>query len=137
MADRLRLIGAVDSIDRIAEIERAGAERVARTSRHETWQVGLARNHFGRRCPVGPLCLAGYLQQTDPLKAFTPDADPITQRPVVALDDVQEALRSCDDDRAGRLDTAKVHELPLVGGWQVLFIGRGLIAGLLLDGQLL
>ena len=63
-ADRLRLIGAVDAVDRGAEIKRAGAERVARAAGHEARQIGLARDHLRRRRPVGPLRLAGDLQQT-------------------------------------------------------------------------
>ena len=51
-ADGRRLIGAVDAINGVAEIKCARAERVARTTRHETRQVGLAVNHlfsFGGR----------------------------------------------------------------------------------------
>src|ERR1700736_6747041 len=49
-----RLIGAVDAINGFAGIKCARAERVARTTRHETRQVGLAANHLFRRAPVGP-----------------------------------------------------------------------------------
>src|SRR5437762_5726136 len=35
LADRRRLIGAVDAVDRLAEIECARAERVSVTARHE------------------------------------------------------------------------------------------------------
>src|SRR3984893_18532242 len=61
-ADGLRLIGAMDAIDRGAEIERPRPHRIAGSSGHETGQIGLALDHFGRRRPVRPFLLAGDAQ---------------------------------------------------------------------------
>src|ERR1700759_202093 len=46
LADGLRLVGAVDAIPRLAEIERAGAERIARPAGHEARQIGLSFDHL-------------------------------------------------------------------------------------------
>src|SRR5215470_16132438 len=136
MADRLRLVGAMDAVDRVAEIHRAGAERVARTTCHPTRQVGLARNHFRRRCPVGPFRLARDCLEPGPLESLAADADAVAQCPVVALDDVEEALRRIDHNGAGRLGGAEEHHLPLVDGVELLLLGGRLVAGRLLDRQL-
>src|ERR1043165_575434 len=57
-ADGLRLIGAVNAVDGLAEIERTRAHGIAGPSGHKAGQVGLPRDHFRRRSPVGPLLLA-------------------------------------------------------------------------------
>src|SRR5204863_5856190 len=74
-ADRLRLVGAVNAVDGAAEIERAGAERVAGTAGHEARQVGLAGDHLRWRIPVGPFLPARDIQETLPLNAFAADTD--------------------------------------------------------------
>src|SRR6476619_1962148 len=53
-ADGLRLVGAVNAIDRGAEIHRAGAERIARPAGHPARQIRLALDHFVRWGPVRP-----------------------------------------------------------------------------------
>ena len=115
MTDRLRLVGAVDAEDRRAEIERAGAHRIAGTARHEAREIGLARDHLRRRAPVRPLGLAADPHQSGPLEAFTSDTDAVAQGAVVALDEVDEPLRRVDDQRAGRLAGPEEHDLPCVG----------------------
>src|ERR1700746_4113439 len=49
LADRRRLVGAVYAIERVAEIERTRAERIACSSRHHPRQVGLSLDHFPPR----------------------------------------------------------------------------------------
>src|SRR5262245_32475433 len=44
-ADGLRLVGAVDAVDRGAEVERAGTERIARTASHPARQIRLPLDH--------------------------------------------------------------------------------------------
>src|ERR1700737_769773 len=61
-ADRIRPVGAVDAIDGGAEVERAGAERVAGAAGHEARQIGLARDHLRRRRPVRPFGFLRYAQ---------------------------------------------------------------------------
>jgi len=46
--------GAVNPVQRLAEIECAGAERIAFAAGHEARQIGLALDHFRRRIPIRP-----------------------------------------------------------------------------------
>src|SRR5215471_6473462 len=126
----------MDPIDRGSEVKGTSAERVAGTSSHESRQIRLARNHLGRRNPVGPFRLARDFQQPLPLEAFAADADAVAHRPVVALHDIEEALGGGHDDRARLFDAAVEDKLPLKLGWQVLFLRSGLVTRLLLDRHL-
>src|SRR4051812_23052129 len=99
----------MNAVDRGAEVERAGAERIAGAARHEARQIGLARDHLRRRGPVRPFRLARDRQQTLPLKTVAADADAVAYGAAVALHDVEMALRSLDDDRPGRLRGAVQH----------------------------
>src|SRR5438876_1195345 len=65
------------------------------------------------------------------------DPDPVPQRPVVALHEIEKALRRADDDGSGRLGGAEEHQLSLVRGGQPLLVRIRHDAGLLLDGQFL
>src|SRR5207342_3610066 len=50
--NRRRLVCAVDSIERTAEIERTRSKRVAGATRHHARQIRLTFNHLRRREPV-------------------------------------------------------------------------------------
>ena len=76
VADRLRRVGAVDAVDRLAEIHGAGAERIAGSAGHEARQIGLALDHLRRRMPVRPFGLAGDLQQAGQVKPSRPTPMP-------------------------------------------------------------
>src|SRR6186713_508602 len=69
LADRLRLVGAVDTVERRAEIHRARAERVLDAALHVARQVGPAGQHLRRRRPVRPFLLGG-----DPVHAAPAEA---------------------------------------------------------------
>src|SRR3954471_23749007 len=88
-ADRVGTVGAMDAIYRGAEVERAGAERVAGTAGHEARQIGLARDHFRRRRPVRPFRLARDVQQALPLKTIAADPDAVADRAAVALHEIE------------------------------------------------
>src|SRR6266481_7220341 len=47
LSDRLRLVGAVNAIERRTEIERTGAKRIVDTALHMTRQIGTPRQHLG------------------------------------------------------------------------------------------
>ena len=100
MPDGLGRVGAVDAVDRVAEIERARAHRIARPAGHEARQVRLPLDHLRRRRPVRPFLLAGDLEQPVPLEAVAADADAVAQRDVVGLDQIKKAALGIDDDRA-------------------------------------
>ena len=132
-ADGLRLVGAVDAVDRGAEIERARAHRIARTARHEARQIRLALDHLRRRRPVGPFRLPGDLEQSLPLEAFAADADAVADRPVVSLNEVEIAIGGIDDDRPRRLVGPVEDRLPLIRRRQSLVARIRHDAGLIVD----
>src|ERR1700730_7485618 len=78
-SDGLRLIGAVNTIDRRTKIKRARAHGIAGSARHEAGQIGLALDHFRRRSPVWPFLLACDAQQALPLKAVAANADTVAE----------------------------------------------------------
>src|SRR5271156_2814566 len=110
-ADRIRPVGAVNAIDRGAEIHRARAERIARATGHEARQIGLAFDHFRRRHPVRPLSLAGNTQQSLPLESVTADADSVTKRTAARLDQIEMPFSGRNDDGARWLGGAEIHHL--------------------------
>src|SRR5882724_1334945 len=103
MPDRLRCVGAVDTIDRGAEIKRPSAHRIAGAARHETRQIRLALDHFRRRRPVGPFLLTRNAQEALPLEAVTANADAVTQGDIVRPNEIEKSIRRIDDDCARRL----------------------------------
>src|SRR5262245_22848697 len=119
----------MDAIHGTADIERAGAHRVARAASHEAWQVGLALNHFGRRRPVRPLCLADDLFQPGPLETFASDPDTIANRATVGLNEIKKSFGGVNDDGAGRFGCAIENCLTPVFGRQVLLLGGWHYAG--------
>ena len=102
-ADGRRLIGAVDAIDRLAEIESARAERIAVTAGHEARQIGLALDHFFRRMPIRPLRHLGNPLGARPSEALAAHADAVAQRLALAEHEIEVGILRVDDERAGRL----------------------------------
>src|SRR5579864_6595292 len=78
-ADRIRAVGAMNAIDRGAEIHRPRAERVTRTACHEARQIGLALDHLRWWHPVRPFGLAADVQKPLPLKTIAADADAVSK----------------------------------------------------------
>ena len=102
-ADRRGLVGAVDAVERLAEIERARAERIAFAARHEARQIGLALDHFRRRMPVRPLGHFRDAFRARPGEAFAADADAVAHRLPVAEHEIEIRVGGIDHERAGRL----------------------------------
>ena len=100
LADRRRLVGAVDAIDGRTEIHRAGAERVAGAAGHEARQIGLALDHFGRRMPIRPLGLAGDLLHAGPGETVAADADAVADRATATEHVIEVGVGRIDDDGA-------------------------------------
>src|ERR1700730_17774650 len=113
MAYRRRLIGAVDAIDGVAEVESAGAQRIAFAAGHEARQIGLPLDHFFRRMPVRPLAHVTDTFGTGPSEPVASDADTVTQRLAAAEYQIEERVRRIDHDRAGRLRGGVIDELPV------------------------
>src|SRR5579863_8330749 len=59
LADRARIVGAVDAVIGVAQIHGASAERIARTAADPARQIRLTGDHFGWRRPIRPFGLAG------------------------------------------------------------------------------
>src|SRR5260370_5997301 len=133
LTDGLRLIGAVNAIHSVAEVECAGAERIAGASRHETRQIGLARDHFGWRSPIWPFALAGDFQKAGPPETIAANADAVTDRPAIRLNHIEQPLGCVHDDRAGRLRGAPEHHLALKRSRKPLVVGIRDIARLVID----
>src|SRR3954470_6193528 len=88
-SDRLRLISPMNPVDRLTEIKCASAHWIARTASHESWEIRLPRNHFGRRRPIWPFRLSGDSKQSLPLKSLAADPDTIAECTVISLDQVK------------------------------------------------
>src|SRR5450759_2512675 len=103
LSDRRRLIGAVDTVERPAEIEGARTERIARPSRHEARQIRLALDHLLRRSPIRPRRHPRDAFGSRPGEAFAADADAVAHSLAVAEDEIEIGARRVDDDRSCRL----------------------------------
>src|SRR5688572_11352698 len=100
MADRPGLRRAVQAIERGADVEGAGAQRVLRAALHVGREVRNALAHLGRRSPIGPFGLAGDLVRTRPGEAVTADADAVLQRLALREHQIEPAFGGLDDNRA-------------------------------------
>src|SRR5438309_515722 len=88
-ADGPGLVGAVDAVERRAQIHRARAKRVFRAAFHVPWQIGAARDHFRRRRPSRPFALGRNRLHTGPGETGTSDANAVAHRLAVALDEIE------------------------------------------------
>src|SRR5439155_7401516 len=105
------IVGAVDAVDRAAEIHGARAERIGRPAGDEARQIGLALDHLRRRGPIRPLRLALDALDAGPGEALAADADAVAHRLAVAEHEVKIRVRRIDDDGARRLAGAIVDDL--------------------------
>ncbi len=110
----------MDAIDRLAEIERTRAERIALPARHEARQIGLAIDHFLGRMPVRPFRHFADAFDPGPGEALASDADAVAHRLALAEDEIKEGVGRIDDDGSGRLGRRIGDDLPLQMGRQVL-----------------
>src|SRR5258708_30748930 len=91
---------AVNAINGRADIERACAERIARSALHMLGKIRLALEHFRRRAPVWPLFLVGDGMDAVPGVAVAADAHAVPQRTIGTENEIELALLREDDDRA-------------------------------------
>ena len=102
-ADGRGLVGPVDAVQRLTEVKRARAERVAVAACHEARQIRLAVDHLFRRMPVRPLRHSRHFFRAGPGEALAADADAVAQRLALAEHEIEVGVRRVDDERAGRL----------------------------------
>src|SRR5262249_40951912 len=112
-ADGRGLIGSVNAVQRLAEIERACAERIARSARHEPRQIRLTIDHLRRRMPIRPLRHSADPLSTVPGESFAADTDAIAQSFSTTEDEVEIRVRGIDNERAGGLPGRVVNQLLL------------------------
>src|SRR3981081_4436030 len=93
-----------------AEIHRAGAKRIAGATGHETRQIVLARDHFHRRVPIPPFCLARDGLHAGPGEALAADADAVTNGPALAEHIIKRGIAGIDDDSAGGFAAVKGYD---------------------------
>ena len=86
----------MNSIESLAEVKRARAERIAVAAGHEARQVGLAFDHFGRWIPVGPFRHPGDTLGARPGEALTPNADAVAHRLAVAQNEIKIGIGRVD-----------------------------------------
>jgi hypothetical protein len=107
LSDRIRFIGAMDSIECAREIHGARAEGIVRTPVHMTGKVRPTPQHLGRWSPIRPLSLVPDTGSASPRKPWPSDADAVLERLMVRHDEVESALAGADDDGARRLPSVK------------------------------
>ncbi len=101
----------MNAIKRLAQIERARAERIGRATRHEAGQIGLALDHFLRRMPVRPFRHLADALGARPGEPFAADADAVAHGLAVAEHEVEIGIGRVDDDGAGGLPGLEGHDL--------------------------
>src|SRR5262245_19363665 len=97
----------MNAIQRLAEIQGHGAERVFEATRHPLRQARISLAHLLRRDPVRPRLLAADSLRTRPAKTFAADRDRIGVRVVVRKDVVELAAACIDNDRINRVIVRK------------------------------
>src|SRR5689334_14611439 len=106
-ADRGWIIGAVNAVFGVAEIQRACTQWIAGATADPTGQIRLTRHHLRRWNPVGPFGLAYDGLNSGPSETLAADADSITHGHAMAHGQIKERMRGIDDDRARRF-TARI-----------------------------
>src|SRR5258705_13142924 len=101
LADRVRLVGAVNAIKRRAEIHGARAKRVVDAARHVARQVGPPRQHLRRRGPARPFLFRGDAVDAGPAKAVAADTDAVAKRLALRQDEVKPPLGGVYENGAG------------------------------------
>ena len=134
MADRLRLIGAVDTVQSVAvpiiEIERARAERIVRAACQATGsQRGLqmrpARHHFSGRRPVRPFGLAGDCRPARPAIGLGPGCHAIAHGTLARQDEVEKLHLRIDNNGPRLLAGRIVNLIAFVGEVHLLLRNAG------------
>ena len=92
VANGLRRIRAVNAVDGSSKVHCTSTQWIARSAGHESRQIGLPRNHLGRRMPIRPLGLVRYFQKALPSEALAANAYAVAQGAGFVLNQVQVPL---------------------------------------------
>src|SRR4026207_2490996 len=106
LAARIRIVRAVNPVERTAEIHRVRAERIVRIAAlHVPRHIFLPRDHLRRRRPIWIFFFRGDLVRALPLEAGPANTDSPAQRRAAALNEIKPPLCRVDDDGAWRILT--------------------------------
>src|SRR6202158_1976642 len=111
LADRLRLVGAVNAIQRRAQIHGAGAKRIVDAARHVARQIGPTRQHLRGRGPARPFPLRRDAVDAAPAKAVAADTDAVAKRLALRQDEIKPPLGGVYVNGAGPILAYKAHDL--------------------------
>src|SRR4029453_15509467 len=110
LADRIRIVRAVNPVERTAEVHRARAERIVRIAAlHVPRHIPLPRDHLRWRRPIWIFFFRGDLVRALPLEAPPADTDAVAQRRATALNEIKPPLCRVDDDGAWRILAVITH----------------------------
>src|SRR6476620_332150 len=124
LANRRRSVGAVNAVDRAAEIHGARAERVGWAAGDKARQIGLAPDHFRGRTPIRPLGFSLDGLDARPGEAFTADANAIAHGLATRPYEIKVGIGRVDNDGARRLAGAIVDDLAAEFGSNLAVIVR-------------
>ena len=113
IADGRGLVGAVDAVERVAEIQARAPSGLPGPPAIMARQIRLALDHLRRRKPVRPFLHLGDALGARPGEALAADADAVAHRLAAAEHQIEIGVRRIDDDGAGRLLGGEVDQLPL------------------------
>src|SRR5258705_7406274 len=107
LADRVRLVGAVNAIKRRAQIHGPRPERVVDAARHMARQGGPPRQQLRRRGPARPFLFRRDAVDAGPAKAVAADTDPVAKRLSLMQDEVKPPLGGVSENGAGLVIASK------------------------------
>ena len=77
MCQSMRLVGAVDAVERVAKVKRPSPQADCSIRRHETRQMGIAFQHLWWRTPIRP-----FRHAADPLPTGPRESNPSLPTPI-------------------------------------------------------
>ena len=101
LPDRIRLIGAMNPIERAGKVHGARAERIVGSPLHMAGKVRPAPQHLWRWRPIGPFSLVADMGDAGPGKSWPSDADAVLERLMIRQDEGESTLPGADDDVPG------------------------------------
>src|SRR6478609_4219592 len=110
LADRIRIVRAVNPVERTAEIHRTVAERILRIAAlHVPRHILLPRDHLRWCRPIWKFFLGGDLVRALPLEAGPADTYAVAQGRAATLNEIKPPLCRIDDDGAWRILAVITH----------------------------
>src|SRR5262249_9339720 len=94
------------------EIERARTHRILRAAADEAWEIAESLMLTWRGCPIRPFLHVADPGDTGPILGFLSDRDAVADRFAAVHDEIKEVIVLIDDDRARRLFTMIVDDVP-------------------------